>query len=545
MFTKSRIRQRHQRVTQRQVAPPPGGNAKYVSTTGTGTGDGSIGDPWTLTQALRSTGGAQPGDTVYLRSGTYNMDATLNVNCAGTAIAPIWFQSYPGEWAVIQGTLNNTDQSLFINDSAHVSFRDLRLTMVWTATGPTARYLPGSVVNRVPTRGEARFSGTECHTVNLLIDNSSGITGHGGQGNMLFYGNVAWNNGLLDDVRSHGHVYYANNTASGQRTVRHNIASYQFGNAYSIRSLGSEVKNFLVKENTVIAVASQTQSAGLACYECYGDISFGGAQVLSRGNRFFNRPTTTSPGRIGASAYALLTYGSSVDYFDADDDWVVTGGEIRASIPTTLLRIKNTTLWNRNPAGATTRHEFISCELNAQGNPDVTTYDASNNKFYGSPRSNPFTWRGLRYTFSGWQAITGQDANSTHSTAGIPPDRQWLDKNLYETGRANITIYNGNALASTVTVNVDTVLNNGEAWWLYNAGDPTAGAIASGTYTTGAGINVPMTSAVAGSPPTPGGADGTWIAAVPSQLPDFGAFVLRRVGPTWVAPPANLALPVP
>src|SRR5205085_12156277 len=57
--------------------------------------------PWTtLAHALRRL---KPGDTLYLRGGTYHEKACLRRS--GTAEAPIAIASYPGELATIDGGL--------------------------------------------------------------------------------------------------------------------------------------------------------------------------------------------------------------------------------------------------------------------------------------------------------------------------------------------------------------------------------------------------------------------------------------------------------
>src|SRR5262249_15619259 len=66
--------------------------------------DGNAGTaraPWkTLAHALRRL---KPGDTLYLRGGTYHEKVVLSRS--GTAKAPITVASYPGELAVIDGGL--------------------------------------------------------------------------------------------------------------------------------------------------------------------------------------------------------------------------------------------------------------------------------------------------------------------------------------------------------------------------------------------------------------------------------------------------------
>src|SRR5438445_11015133 len=72
---------------------------------GTPRGDGTRDRPWDLATALSGgRGRVQPGDTIWLRGGTYtgNFDGTLT----GTSAAPIVVRQYPGERATIDGNLH-------------------------------------------------------------------------------------------------------------------------------------------------------------------------------------------------------------------------------------------------------------------------------------------------------------------------------------------------------------------------------------------------------------------------------------------------------
>ena len=72
----------------------------YVSTNGSNSNNGSLNSPWqTLQYAL---GRLSPGDTLYLRGGTYYVQ-NASTSLKGTASAPITIRSYPGERASIDG----------------------------------------------------------------------------------------------------------------------------------------------------------------------------------------------------------------------------------------------------------------------------------------------------------------------------------------------------------------------------------------------------------------------------------------------------------
>src|SRR3982751_3758669 len=77
----------------------PTGNVYYVSPNASSSGDGSIGNPWRLQTALNQPSAVQPGDTIWLRGGTYI--GTFNSYLTGTSSAPIIVRGYPGEHAVI------------------------------------------------------------------------------------------------------------------------------------------------------------------------------------------------------------------------------------------------------------------------------------------------------------------------------------------------------------------------------------------------------------------------------------------------------------
>jgi hypothetical protein len=74
---------------------------RYVSTNGSNANPGTRTHPWrTIARALR---GSQPGDAIYVRSGTYP-DWAVQTG-SGTAAAPISLRAYPGEHPVYTGRL--------------------------------------------------------------------------------------------------------------------------------------------------------------------------------------------------------------------------------------------------------------------------------------------------------------------------------------------------------------------------------------------------------------------------------------------------------
>ena len=76
------------------------GSTYYVSTSGSDSNPGTMGSPWlTIQHAANSV---TAGATVYVYGGVYG--EAVNFPASGTASAPIIFESYPGQTAVIDGT---------------------------------------------------------------------------------------------------------------------------------------------------------------------------------------------------------------------------------------------------------------------------------------------------------------------------------------------------------------------------------------------------------------------------------------------------------
>ena len=75
------------------------GATRYVSTKGSDSNPGTIGAPWLTIQHAANSVSA--GATVYVFGGVYN--ESVNFPASGTASAPITFESYPGQTAVIDG----------------------------------------------------------------------------------------------------------------------------------------------------------------------------------------------------------------------------------------------------------------------------------------------------------------------------------------------------------------------------------------------------------------------------------------------------------
>ena len=101
----------------------------YVATNGSDSNPGTITRPFATIAYAASK--VQPGDTVYVRGGTYYPTKLTWIGNQGTASNPITFQSYPGETAIIDGSKlpSNTDAINIAGEYININnFEVLRTT---------------------------------------------------------------------------------------------------------------------------------------------------------------------------------------------------------------------------------------------------------------------------------------------------------------------------------------------------------------------------------------------------------------------------------
>src|SRR5207253_1789267 len=99
----------------------------YVSPTGSATNAGSMAAPWNLATALAGASGRiLPGDTVWLRGGTY--PGAFRSSASGAPGAPVVFRQYPGERAIIDGAGTPSGTSVFFVGGQYSVFWGFEIT---------------------------------------------------------------------------------------------------------------------------------------------------------------------------------------------------------------------------------------------------------------------------------------------------------------------------------------------------------------------------------------------------------------------------------
>ena len=169
----------------------------YVAPNGTSGGNGSLSQPWDLRSALSGGKSIAPGDTVWVRGGTYRTGELLSY-VQGTSAARVVVRAYPGERATIDGYL-----AVF---GAYATFWGLEVMN----SNPVAS---GALGINVKAPG-SRF-------INLIV-HDAGASGMGvwvEAPDAEVYGSLVYNNGTHPNL-DHG-IYTQNQ--SGLRRIRDNV----------------------------------------------------------------------------------------------------------------------------------------------------------------------------------------------------------------------------------------------------------------------------------------------------------------------------------
>jgi hypothetical protein len=467
-------------------APPPtptgNGAQHYVAPNGSSSGDGSIGRPWDLQTALNQPAAVQPGDTIWLRNGTYGNGVTQFASAlTGTTSQPIVVRQYPGERATIAGelTVNGSDAWYWGFEVANTTAPSRSSGTSGSFAGPTT-YTFGIVV-----------FGSNTKFINLVVhDTQEGFSAWTPAQNCEIYGSLSYNNGWQGTDRGHGHGIYTQNQ-NGIKTISDNILFQGFGEG--IQAYGSDaafVQNFVFDGNTIFNSGSLALGGNDDNIIVEG--GGGGPQNITLTNNYTYHTLNVGMGASFLSGSNLTVTGNY---------WV--GG--------------NTTLYASGWSGGTFTNNTIY-SLTGYGLIASTLHPSTwdNNSYYdGAGLFGELNSQSI--PFASWQSATGLDKNSSYTT-GPKGASVFVRPNKYEAGRANITIYNWD-LTSTVSVDVSKVLTVGSSYELRNAQDYFGVPVLSGIYSGGT-LTIPMTGLTVAQP------TGTVPRAPLPTGPQFGAFVL-------------------
>jgi len=453
--------------------------------------NGSVVYPFDLATALSSKN-IQPGQTLWLRGGTYTGDF-VNLLSGSDDVNRITIRPYNKETVIIDGSLTNgkTDGSI-----QYVDIRNIRITNSDPNRGSELT-APEDITRAVGYNNyapHARF-------LNCIIDNCGVSVGDWSMAHdALLYGVLAINGGWMDTLRGHGHALYVQNK-TGNKTIKHCIAAPHFGR--TLACYGTDIINgFRMLENVFIEAT-------------------GSALVIGGQDRQDDQQFTDN--HIIGGLQAQYTYKQNGSLLCANniiwnpaDRWAfligywetptVTGNAVNGRSPLVDVVIKEMVRWTP---------------------PDDRTGESivwnGNEYHYLGAEASMFKADGALKDFKAWQAL-GLDANGTYDTNDTLPDAVYVYPNEYKDDSdprmGIVVIWNGSGLDS-VEVDLTTLdLTNGVTYNLIQSLDPfvdVAQFVADGNPLT---INMLGHSVAI---PT-----GWNVALVDSTFPRFGAFVIEE-----------------
>ena len=463
----------------------------YAAPNGTPRGDGSIARPWDLATALRPPAAVQPGDTIWLRGGTYTIPLGGHILCGlvGTAAAPITVAQYPGERATID--IKGAAQGFFFTNSpnpagaAYVNFKNFEVTNSdlnrSTREGPVAIY--------VRLSDHLKFINLIVHDVGIGFDLNTEATNTEVYGSLVYYGD-------MNDTPI---------TPGGRSRLAHGIY----------------IQNISGYKKAIDNIVFSNAGVGIHAFPHASDSSLLRVSVV--GNIVFNN------GLLGGDSTPrtdLLVGGDAVAISP-----VVDGNATYKAAPGNLWNnriglnagCENPTVTNNYFVGTTV---FTTC---------TSGLNLTGNTFIGAS----LTQLGYGRTPAPLNA-PAFPANTY--TAGRPGGvNVFVRPNRYEAGRANFAIYNWD-LKDSANVDVGEVLNSGDHYEVRDAQNYFGEPVLTGVY-DGQPIRLPMGARAPSQPiglPTP-----------PSSGPEFQVFVLSvtrygRINPNAPGlsrPPVLVATP--
>ena len=193
----------------------------FVAPAVSGSGDGSKQNPWKLQTALTNSGSINPGDTVWLRAGTYQ--GLFTETLGGNSNAPIILRNFNRERAVIDGQLT-------MGSSGYVWLWGLEV-------------IDSQKTNRVNAFSSIYGSGVGTKLINCLIHDC--CIGTSPQGQSEAYGNIMWNCGKSELE----HCIYWQNATESDKVIENNILSNPSGLGMQIYGSAGQMKHFRILNN--------------------------------------------------------------------------------------------------------------------------------------------------------------------------------------------------------------------------------------------------------------------------------------------------------
>ena len=226
------------------LAGPAPARDFFAAPAGSPEGDGSESRPWDLATALGASNRVRPGDTVWLRGGTYRGRFTASLR--GDRRAPVVVRGRSGERATIDGSLHLA--------GAYAWYRDFEITSsapgrVSRETGPYPKDIARGDLSTV----EGPETGEGLKLIDVVAHDLFGIGLWKEAVDMEVEGCLVYYNGWTAPDRGHGHGLYVQNM-SGTKRITGNVIFQNFDNG--IQAYGSAkagLDNLEIAGNSIFA----------------------------------------------------------------------------------------------------------------------------------------------------------------------------------------------------------------------------------------------------------------------------------------------------
>jgi hypothetical protein len=473
------------------------GKEWYAAPDGKAANTGAKDSPWNIETTFAHPAAVKPGDTIWLRGGTYTLKAEATSKLNGTKEAPIEFRQFPGERA----TINIGGFNLYLC-GAWTNYRDFEITSLITTRGGR-----GS-----PNIGNATTNSPGLKAINLVIHDVVNFGFWRGAYDSELYGTIIYNNGSDDDKgQGHGHAVYVQNI-SGTKHVSDNICFNDFSRG--IAPHGSNlVKSVYIEGNICFNSGSISRGGPYAnLYDWAGKET---SDLKFIGN--FTYHSAAADGAAGVDLHCGKDITLADNYF-------VGGGPVAL-----LAEWEKITMTGNRMVGPGV---IVSIAPFA----GAAKYEFGGNKYFCAGTNNPFSFAGKGISFDQWMAQT-TDSKSEIVTGKPKGAECFVRPNKYEPGRANIAVYNWDKKESLPVDVAAAGLAVGDKYEIRDAQNWFGEPIITGTYDSKP-ITIPMTSTKLALPfaldyagqTIPAGGMKAKAYAAPEHTPiDFGCFVIRKV----------------
>lgn len=222
----------------------------FVAPDGKTTNTGTRESPWDAISALNDTQKIAPGDTVWLRGGTYTRsdNKAIEIKSRGSEAAPVQVRGRAGERVTF------TTGVTVVEPAGYLWLRDVEIAGVVPKDKRISKQA-GSWPDDMPQvpGGLTISSGAHCKFINLVMhDNLGGVGLWKGATDTELYGCLIYDNGWKGPDRNHGHAIYTQNETTW-KTISDCIMTVPWGDGqYTMHAYGSGkafVDNFLIENN--------------------------------------------------------------------------------------------------------------------------------------------------------------------------------------------------------------------------------------------------------------------------------------------------------